>query len=42
MAGEHIDSDFIYKLWTDIIKYSCDLEEDIKADYRQSGKKVKA
>ena len=42
MAGEHIDSDFIDKLWTDISKYSCDLEEDIKADYRQSGKKVKA
>ncbi len=41
MAKGHIDSDFIYALWTDIIKYSCDLEEDIKAEYK-NGQKVKA
>jgi chorismate mutase len=36
MADGEIDAKFIYQLWTDIIKYSCDLEEDIKASYKDS------
>lgn len=31
MSEGNIDPDFIYQLWTDIIKYSCDLEDKIKA-----------
>jgi|TARA_R110000868_G_scaffold49580_1_gene159661 chorismate mutase len=36
MADGEIDPAFIYRLWTDIIKYSCDLEEDIKTSYKDS------
>lgn len=34
MAEGNIDPEFIYGLWTDIIKYSCDLEDKIKASYK--------
>tara|TARA_R110002124_G_scaffold64985_2_gene177903 strand:- start:724891 stop:725217 length:327 start_codon:yes stop_codon:yes gene_type:complete len=34
MAEGKIDPEFIYKLWSDIIAHSCDLEEIIKADYQ--------
>jgi chorismate mutase len=33
LADGQIDPEFIYKLWSDIIAHSCDLEEIIKADY---------